>query len=98
MNHRDTIGMLTAFAFVATIAVKPVAADNWLELSDDDTVSEANDADIGQDADNDVVIIGDGNTGTASSSHIATTPQANVNTDNDVQTGCDDNLNNMGSI
>ena len=75
MNHRDTIGMLTAFAFVATIAVKPVAADNWLELSDDDTVSEANSADIGQDADNDVVNSGVGNTGTASSR----TPQVQHN-------------------
>jgi hypothetical protein len=53
--------------------------------SDDDDVTQANAAKTAQDADNDIVISGIGNTATTSSTQASTVTQANVNTDNDVQ-------------
>jgi hypothetical protein len=88
MNQKEilTIGLISAFVFAASIAVIPAEADNSIWVSDDDVVIQENAAKSAQDADNDVVISGIGNTGTAASSQTAGTSQSNTNTDNDVQT------------
>ena len=60
------MGLISAFVFAATIAVIPAEADNSIDVSDDDSLAQDNSAKIPQDADNDVVISGIGNTGAAS--------------------------------
>jgi hypothetical protein len=87
MNRKETlgIGILAALMLAAIVAVKPVAAQNSAVASDDDFIAQENSAKIGQDADNDIVISGIGNTATAASSQTASTSQSNTNTDNDVQ-------------
>jgi hypothetical protein len=87
MNQKEilTMGLISAFVFAATFAVIPVEAQNSIaKNSDDDDVTQANAAKIAQDADNDIVISGFGNTATTSSTQDTTVAQANVNTDNDV--------------
>jgi hypothetical protein len=88
MNQKEilTIGIIAAFVFAATFAVIPVEAQNSIaKNSDDDDVTQANAAKIAQDADNDIVISGFGNTATTSSTQAAAAVQSNTNTDNDVQ-------------
>jgi hypothetical protein len=88
MNQKEilTVGLISAFVFAATIAVIPAEADNSIGVSDDDSLAQDNSAKIPQDADNDVVISGIGNTGTAGSSQAASSTQSNTLTDNDVKT------------
>ena len=88
MNQKEilTMGLISAFVFAATIAVIPAEADNSIDVSDDDSLAQDNSAKIPQDADNDVVISGIGNTGAAASSQVASSTQSNTLTDNDVKT------------
>ena len=88
MNEKEilTIGLISAFVFAASISVIPAEADNSIGVSDDDSLAQDNSAKIPQDADNDVVISGIGNTGTAASSQTASSSQSNTLTDNDVKT------------
>jgi hypothetical protein len=88
MNQKEilTIGIIAAFVFASPIAVKPVAAQNSeAQNTDDDAVGQENSAKIAQDAENDIVISGFGNTATTSSTQAAAAVQSNTNTDNDVQ-------------
>ena len=73
MNQKEifTVGLISAFVFAATVAVIPAEADNSIGVSDDDSLAQDNSAKIPQDADNDVLISGIGNTGTAGSSQAA---------------------------
>ena len=71
------------------MAVQPAAADNSIDVSDDDSVSQDGDAVTAQAAENTASVENSGNSNSnsvsASSSQTATTSQSNTNTDNDVQ-------------
>jgi hypothetical protein len=80
------IGMLAAFVIASVMAVKPAAAQNTNDFSDNDVVTQPNTAPTTQSSDNTATTDGGGDdTATAESSDTADTTQSNSYTDDDTQ-------------
>ena len=79
------IGMLAAFLVAGIVTIAPAAAQNSIDNSDDDIVSQGNSASNPQTATNTATVgeNSDDNTVTASSSQTSTQTQDNANSDDD---------------